>query len=193
MASRIRMLLYGGLAVVCSSGFVLAQVEKMRPPQTASVPLRVTSSPKKLKDKDKAVIAKNIVRRTYSGPVRYPDFKNRDQFYADFRTRITNGMRGGPNFAGRYALITIGCGTGCRSVYVADVSTGRVFAFPLGGEDNIYLNLSFTHNSRAVIAYWQNPEENQCIRTELIWKNDRFRKLDDVVVGAQKICSQLNY
>jgi hypothetical protein len=36
-----------------------------------------------------------------------------------------------PNFAGRYLLIdNIGCGTGCRVVFVADWKTGELFPFP---------------------------------------------------------------
>lgn len=36
----------------------------------------------------------------------------------------------GPDFAGRYALVTWGCGTWCWNVVIADVVTGRVYNAP---------------------------------------------------------------
>jgi hypothetical protein len=58
-----------------------------------------------------------------AGQLRMPDFLGRDRNYATYRTRIAEGIKVGPNFAGRYAFIEIGCGTGCRFAFVADVST----------------------------------------------------------------------
>ncbi|HEV2762078.1 MAG TPA: hypothetical protein VGV38_03705, partial [Pyrinomonadaceae bacterium] len=46
-----------------------------------------------------------------------------------FRTRLREGARRGPNFAGRYAFVLWGCGTGCAQSGVVDLKTGRV-SFP---------------------------------------------------------------
>jgi hypothetical protein len=75
----------------------------------------------------------------YQGKFRYPDFRNRDHEFASFRTRIKGGVQQGVNFGGHYSLIQFGCGTGCSQVLVTDVSTGKVYSFPRGGEDNMYL------------------------------------------------------
>ena len=66
-----------------------------------------------------------------------PDFRGRDRAYAMLRTRIRDGAKAGPNFAGYLALVEIGCGAGRRVVRVVDVRTGRVLDFPLGGEHNL--------------------------------------------------------
>lgn len=95
----------------------------------------------------------------YRGRVRLPDFRGRDHDLATFRTRITDSMRDGANFAGKYRVITIGCGTGCRFNFVGDLTTGRVVAFPLGGEDYGHLDLFYKLNSSLIIAVWDDAPE----------------------------------
>ena len=69
------------------------------------------------------------VREVYRGPaapVRLDSRKARM-----FRTRLREDSRGGPNFAGRYAVVVWGCGTGCAQMGVVDSKTGRVYFPPL--------------------------------------------------------------
>jgi hypothetical protein len=47
-----------------------------------------------------------------------------------FRTRLTEGGAKGPNFAGRFTVVTWGCGTSCEQVAIIDAVTGKVH-FPL--------------------------------------------------------------
>jgi hypothetical protein len=72
------------------------------------------------------------VGQIYKGRTHFPDFRGRDREFARFRTRIRNGLKEGPDFAGRYSIVEIGCGTGCRRVFIADNRTGKVFDFPRG-------------------------------------------------------------
>lgn len=141
-----------------------------------------------LSAKDRQVLASQPAGPIYRGQPHLPDFRGRDRNFASFRTRIADGIRGGANFAGNLAMIVFGCGAGCRSVYVADVSTGRVDSFPLGGEDNMYLDLNYRADSRAVVAYWQDTEKQRCIREVLVWQNGAFRKTDTADVGSSQIC-----
>ena len=46
----------------------------------------------------------------------------------EYRTRIREGARAGPNFAGHYTVVAIGCGTECASFIIVDVANGRVFS-----------------------------------------------------------------
>lgn len=48
-----------------------------------------------------------------------------------FRTRLREGSRGGPNFAGHYTVVIWGCGTGCAQMGVVDARTGRVHFPPV--------------------------------------------------------------
>jgi|GEM_PF-1229656 len=102
------------------------------------------------------------VFRTYSGPNNFPDFTGRDKEFTNFRTRITDGMSGGPAFAGEYSVIQIGCGTGCSFAYVGNNRTGQVFNVPVGGEDNMYLSLKYQLDSRLLVAQWADYEASKC-------------------------------
>ena len=54
-----------------------------------------------------------------------------------FRTRLREGSQGGPNFAGRYAYVRWGCGTGCSQSGVVDLKTGRAYFPPVEYHDII--------------------------------------------------------
>ncbi len=49
---------------------------------------------------------------------------------------VGNGMKAGPNFAGHYALISWGCGSGCAQTGVVNLKTGNFV--PLPGDDFIH-------------------------------------------------------
>lgn len=47
-----------------------------------------------------------------------------------YRTRLREGARTGPNFAGHYTVVTWGCGTECQTLAILDAKTGRVYFAP---------------------------------------------------------------
>src|SRR5260221_7219653 len=54
------------------------------------------------------------------------DFK-RNPDARTFRTRLSEALAGGVNFAGHYVVAGWGCGTGCISGAIIDARTGNVF------------------------------------------------------------------
>jgi hypothetical protein len=68
-------------------------------------------------------------REVYTGPVAPVRLDSRRARM--FRTRLSEDSRSGPNFAGRYAVVVWGCGTGCAQMGVVDAVTGRVFFPPV--------------------------------------------------------------
>ena len=102
--------------------------------------------------------AKDFPAQAYAGAIHKPDFKGRDHAFRTYRTQIRDGIAGGPNFAGHLALITFGCGSGCNTTLVADLATGKVGQFPLGGEDYIDLNLVHDKASSLVSASWMKAD-----------------------------------
>src|SRR5258708_7231292 len=48
-----------------------------------------------------------------------------------YQTVLREQADAGPNFAGHYTIVVIGCGTSCARIAVVDARTGRVF-FPRG-------------------------------------------------------------
>jgi hypothetical protein len=79
------------------------------------------------------------VHRGAVAPVRLDSRKARM-----FRTRLSEDSRGGPNFAGRYALVVWGCGTGCAQMGVVDSKTGRVYFPPVE-----YMDIPDTEDAQA--------------------------------------------
>jgi hypothetical protein len=45
-----------------------------------------------------------------------------------FRTRLRRALKEGPNFAGKYAVMTAGCGTSCQGNRIIDTETGKIVA-----------------------------------------------------------------
>lgn len=71
--------------------------------------------------------------RAYAGPARPVDFGSHKAARAlrpDLRAVIRDEVAKGPNFAGRFRLVTVGCGTACQAVFAIDLRTGRMYATP---------------------------------------------------------------
>lgn len=124
--------------------------------------------------------------RVYQGRIQLPDFVGRDKGFANFRTRISNEMRTGPNFAGHYAIVEIGCGTGCRFAFVGDVATGKMYQFPYGGEENYMLDLKYGVKSNSVSARWVKGEN--CYADYLEWNGTQFQSRGKSLIGPQSAC-----
>lgn len=124
--------------------------------------------------------------RVYQGPIHLPDFSGRDRAYVNYRTRITNEMKTGPNFAGHYAIVEIGCGTSCRFAFVGDVATGQVFGFPYGGEDYYLLQLQYGVKSNYVSARW--IENGSCYSDYITWNGKEFISSGKNIIGPQEKC-----
>ena len=105
-------------------------------------------------------------------PSAQPDFGGRDAWARRFQTRIREGLTEGPNFAGHYSLIQIGCGTGCSFAYLVDHATGEVLSFPYGQERQA-MSLSRKVDSRLVKVSWTQGERT-CVEHDLVWDAERF-------------------
>lgn len=134
-----------------------------------------------------AKAAPPVADAAYRGRIHYPDFAGRDRAYAMFRTRIRNEMRSGPNFAGRYAIVQIGCGAGCLMVFVADVATGEVFDFPYSGENYQWLTLTFTVAEPRVDVRWL-VDDDTCMKDTLRWDGGQFASTNKRVIGDISAC-----
>jgi len=130
------------------------------------------------------------VFRTYSGPNNYPDFGGRDRKFSNFRTRIADGMTDGPKFAGEYSVIQFGCGTGCSVAYLGNNRTGEVFDVPVGGENNMYLNLKFQLDSRLLVAQWADDDPGKCFVDFFSFDDGTWTELMKREVGSADACSK---
>lgn len=128
------------------------------------------------------------MHRVYQGKIHLPDFSDRDRQFSSFRTRIRDEMKTGPNFAGHYAIVEIGCGTSCRFVFVGDVATGKMFHFPYGGEENYSLDLKYGVKENSVEAHWVDMDKSECVYDSLIWDGKKFESSGPRSIGPREKC-----
>lgn len=129
------------------------------------------------------------VGHVYDGETHFPDFQGKDRALAGYDTQITNGLKEGPNFAGHYSVIQIGCGTGCSWVYIADNRTGRVFEFPRGGEDHFMLALTFELESALLVARWADFDNDECVLEFFEWNGSEPALIDKRSLGTKDACT----
>jgi Ankyrin repeats (many copies) len=95
----------------------------------------------------------------------------------EYRTRLREGARQGPNFAGHYAMVSWGCGTSCQVYALVDSLSGKVYD-GFGAERGA----DFKLNSDLVIAdppYFQPDGDDDPIARMpvryLVWKDNSWR------------------
>ena len=109
------------------------------------------------------------VSEIYGGKPAKPDFGSHPPL-SMYKTVITRGTKRGANFAGKYAFITWGCGTGCQQSAIVDVTSGRIFP---GKEASA--GYSFKNSSRFLIV---NPRDTSVATTNApkpeyyVWENE---------------------
>jgi hypothetical protein len=120
----------------------------------------------------------------HGGAPAIPDFENRDKEFASFRTRILEGLRAGPNFAGSYSVVQFGCGTGCLKVVVANTRTGKVHRFPRGGELNQGLEIQYVIDSKLLLARWYTDSLwETCVYEALVFDDGDWVSKASVATG----------
>ena len=95
-----------------------------------------------------------------------------------YRTLLRKGMEEGVNFAGKYTVVSIGCGTSCQTHYVVDRETGKVL-------DKVQSSMGAKYNkdSRVLIV---NPPDSTvdykqcryCTPVAYEFVNGKFRELE---------------
>jgi hypothetical protein len=128
------------------------------------------------------------VTSIYKGPTRWPDFTGRDKEFRIYRTRIREGLKIGPNFAGEFTFITFGCGTSCVIAFIASNKTGQVFDFPRGGEGNSSLRLQFELGSRLIAAQRGSDELDACYVEYFEWVENETQLLAKNKIGPLTKC-----
>jgi hypothetical protein len=111
-----------------------------------------------------------------------------------FRTRLSEAMRNGVNFAGHYIVTGWGCGTGCTNGAIIEARTGDVIwpdqFFNIDaryGDGYSDEQLEFKKNSRLLIIHGRPGSRKETPGQKAgdyyyEWKNNRFRLLKFVEV-----------
>ena len=105
-----------------------------------------------------------------------------------YRTRLREDSRSGPNFAGRYAFVRWGCGTGCAQSGVVDLKTGRAYFPPVeyhdifDMEDEQERRRFFRLDSRLLVLTRSNYDRRQSYTAwYFLFDGRRFRLLRKAV------------
>jgi hypothetical protein len=113
------------------------------------------------------------VNQFYRGKPATPVFRTKEEL--EYRTRIRHGAAQGPNFAGHYAVVQWGGGTGTGGFVLVDVKTGQIFFHaqpPATGPDFLY-NL----DSRLMVSdsYTGSPDAQTTIRSFWEWTGKEMK------------------
>jgi hypothetical protein len=138
-------------------------------PLLALLPAAASAGGQEARYQDYAVAA-------WHGPRHAPDFTGPGQKYREYRTNIRWGFANGKLFAGPHVLFGIGCGTGCVTVYLGDLQTGRISEFPLSGEEFYQLTFDVRPDSRLVKVHWQDSASNRCVAEDVVYTGTQFTR-----------------
>lgn len=116
-----------------------------------------------------------------------------------YRTAIRNEAAKGPNFAGHYTLIEIGCGAATTCVAIADATTGKVhFLSNLRSASSLMRDtgafdlarLNYRVSSRLLIVAGEPSEnENREGMSYYLWDGRKLRLVR--YVSAKTLCKNL--
>jgi hypothetical protein len=123
----------------------------------------------------------------YTGPIAQPDFSGKASNYAQYKTRISDALRGGVNFSGTMAIAVFGCGTGCIMGYATDLRSGNVYDLPVGGEDYTQLILTYKPNSSLIQAQWTGADSDHptCVHAFFQWTGAKFNPLQKREIAGE--------
>ncbi|MBS0271221.1 MAG: hypothetical protein JSR85_01065 [Proteobacteria bacterium] len=82
---------------------------------------------------------------------------------ARFKTKLTQGAQAGPNYAGHYTIVTIGCGTQCQDNWLIDAKTGKILArfqsmIGITYKKNSFLVIINPPDETLLNSYMANPD-----------------------------------
>lgn len=132
---------------------------------------------------------------SFKGKPELPQFDSRDEDPGHFREQVAFSAESGPNFAGRYTLAFVSCGSGCGTAVVIDAATGKI-ARQLGfvihfvpGSHIGKETRSFRLGSRLLIIegyFGEEPDEgSECSRRYYEWTGGSFKLLKKVLVQCR--------
>jgi|WetSurMetagenome_2_1015567.scaffolds.fasta_scaffold67048_1 hypothetical protein len=130
------------------------------------------------------------VYKVYKGKKAPIDY-NSNKTAKMFKTRITEGYKKeGANFAGHYCFIYWGCGSPCQESAIVDLTDGKVYDGPSGGN-----GYDFCINSRMLIV---NPPDSDGFYIGCFWAhpeiwifNERTKKFSEIKSAASDSCPSI--
>lgn len=112
-----------------------------------------------------------------------------------FRTVIREGAKRGPDFAGHYTLIPIGCGSATTCIAIADAQTGKIYFPPelksatsLMVETGDIERINYRRNSRLLIVIgYVNENPKSAGASYFLWRSGKLSLVR--FTPAYRLCS----
>lgn len=146
-----------------------------------SIVLSVTSSygSQKVPDFSHHKIKEKDVMKGAPKPVDLSSHKDAKTYH----TRLKEGAKAGPNFAGHYTVVSFGCGTQCQDNWVIDEKTGKIidrFESVIGTKYELNSSLLIINppDEKVKKAYEDHPEQpilGDMETTYQVLKNGKFQ------------------
>ncbi len=125
----------------------------------------------------------------FVGELAEPDVKSHPRSRL-FRSKIREGAKRGPNFAGHYTIVGWGCGSSCGSLAIVDAATGQVFhPKNLDAIDNINVDydalagveeslIKYRPDSRLLVIIGGINEDPKLRGISyFVWEHDKLRRV----------------
>lgn len=117
-------------------------------------------------------------------PFAPPNFSGTTDRYNKYRTAIKLAANAGPNFAGHFTIVEIGCGTSCAIPFIVDLSDGKVSELP--HEIGIIPDITYEYRrgSTLLVALWPLDvftSKPRCKRVYYQRISDNFVKIEDAI------------
>ena len=122
----------------------------------------------------------------FAGKRTAPDVKSHPRSRL-FRSKICEGAKSGPNFAGHYTIVGWGCGSSCGAYAIIDTETGRVF-HPRSMEaiDNVNVDIAALEGSEESLMKYR-PESRLLVVIGGINEDSKLRGISYFVWSQNKL------
>ncbi len=129
---------------------------------------------------DQYKLSNSDIYQARPAPVKLSSYPNAD----NFKTALTKGAKNGPNFAGHYTIVSVGCGEQCQDNWLIDARDGKIYdRFPSKLGTKYQLD-----SSMLVVNPPNSNETNSLVTSDVktvyqVWEDDRFRVVNTVAMS----------
>ena len=123
-----------------------------------------------------------------TGPFVAPNYRDMAPRHRKFRTALALAALAGPNYAGHFAVVEVGCGTACSIPMALDLTTGAVVDLPPEVSMSPDVIYEYHRNSALLVALTGIDiftDKPRCKKSFFHWANGSFAKLGETEAPGQ--------
>ena len=111
-------------------------------------------------------------------------------YFRQYQTRIREGAKRGPNFAGHYTFVEWGCGAECGTFVIVDTLSGRIYRLDQNISycciDEAGMHYRVDSTLVVIVLCPSSPPNQECVRKFYNWDGSRlvFQKSEPVTAAT---------